>query len=291
MYYRRKLLLALLEIFDSNLKNTDCEKLLFNECKMARKHHYDFFPYRFGPFSFLSYYDKRRLTDLGLLRATSDFALNTKHSFFAELESVDQKSLLMLKESGLLGKRLIKKTYKENPQYTCRSEILDELFGKDEIRQFRQSWNTSTESTIFTLGYEGETIDSFIYKLIANNIMAIVDVRSNPQSMKHGFSKRSFSVYVEKAGIKYFHIPELGIPSAMRKGLDRSISRKQLFAKYKRFMLPKQQEAQSKLLQLITEYSRIALVCFEADYNACHRHTLVESLRKDELLKKPVVHL
>ena len=30
MYYRRKLLLALIEVFDGNLKSTDCEKLLFN---------------------------------------------------------------------------------------------------------------------------------------------------------------------------------------------------------------------------------------------------------------------
>ena len=67
MYYRRKLLLALLEVFDGNLNNTDCEKLLFNFCKVTGSNHYDFFPYRFGPFSFVSYYDKRRLTaDLSL---------------------------------------------------------------------------------------------------------------------------------------------------------------------------------------------------------------------------------
>ena len=29
MYYRRKVLLALLEVFGGSLKNTDCEKLLF----------------------------------------------------------------------------------------------------------------------------------------------------------------------------------------------------------------------------------------------------------------------
>ena len=33
-------------------------------------------------------------------------------------------------------------------------------------------------------------------KLIANNIMAVVDVRNNPQSMKYGFSKKSFKQYI-----------------------------------------------------------------------------------------------
>ncbi len=73
MYYRRKVLLALIEVFDSNLNNMDCEKLLFNFCELTKKNHYDFFPHRFGPFSYVSYYDKRRLTELGLLKNTRDF--------------------------------------------------------------------------------------------------------------------------------------------------------------------------------------------------------------------------
>src|SRR5215510_3771413 len=109
MYYRRKLLLALIEVFDGDLKSTDCEKLLFNFCKITGKNHYDFFPHRFGPFSFVSYYDKGRLTALGLLKNTQNFQLNTRHSYLKELNQSDKKVLLDLKASGLRGKRLIKK--------------------------------------------------------------------------------------------------------------------------------------------------------------------------------------
>jgi hypothetical protein len=56
MYYRRKILLALIEVFGGSLQSTDCEKLLFNFCQQTGKNHYDFFPYKYGPFSFLSYY-------------------------------------------------------------------------------------------------------------------------------------------------------------------------------------------------------------------------------------------
>jgi len=291
MYYRRKLLLGLLEIFGGNLNNTDCEKLLFNACKMTSKNHYDFFPYRFGPFSFISYYDKRRLTELGLLKSAQDFKLATKHSYFKELEVSDKEALIALRASGLLGKRLIKKTYKENPQFTSRSEVLGKLFTAEEIKKLQSSWNTDQKPSVFTIGYEGKTIDAFLDILISNNIMAVADIRNNPHSMKYGFSKKSFSDYIEKAGMKYFHIPELGIPSVMRRGLGRGISHEKLFNKYKVDLLPKQNEARAKLIDLIAKYTRVTLVCFESDHSLCHRHVLTQYLQKEEALKKPVVHL
>ncbi len=291
MYYRRKLLLALIEVFDGNLSNTDCEKLLFNFCKMTGKNHYDFFPYHYGPFSFITYYDKRRLTDTGMLKSTSDFQLNISRSFLSEIKPTDKAALMKLKTSGLRGKTLVRKTYIENPQYTARSKIISDLFGDEEIKRLQFTWNIDTTPFIFTLGYEGLTIDAFLYKLIANNIMGLVDVRNNPQSMKFGFSKKSFSDYVEKAGIKYFHIPELGIPSEMRKGLGTRVSHEKLFHKYETELLPNQEQAQKKLVGLIEKYPRIALTCFESHHHLCHRHTLIEYLEKQKSLQKPIIHL
>lgn len=291
MYYRRKLLLALLEVFDGSLKRTDCEKLLFNFCQTTGKNHYDFFPYQYGPFSFLSYYDKRRLTELNLLKATDDFELKTAYSYLKEITPADKAELLKLKASGLRGRNLIRKTYREYPQFASRSKIAVELFDTEEIKQIQFAWNTDKKPFIYTLGYEGLTIDAFLNKLIANNIMAVVDVRNNPQSMKYGFSKKSFSDYIEKAGMKYIHIPELGIPSAMRKGLGNSVSYEKLFSKYESDLLPNQEEAKTQLRNLIAKYSRIAMVCFEADHHFCHRHTLIKNLEKEKSLPKPVIHL
>lgn len=291
MYYRRKILLALLEVFDGNLNNTDCEKLLFNFCSDTGKNHYDFFPYRFGPFSFLSYYDKRRLTDLGLLKQTQDFQLNTKHSYLNELAPDDQKALVALKRSGLRGNHLVKKTYSNYPQFTVKSEILGSLFDPEEVKRLQMAWNTDKSPIIFTIGYEGLSIDAFLNKLIAHNIMAVVDVRNNPQSMKYGFSKKSFNDYIVKAGMNYVHIPALGIPSVMRKGLGESVSHERLFQTYETDLLPMQAEARLQLLDLISQYPRIALVCFEANHHYCHRHTLIEYLQKQRVLNKPVFHI
>lgn len=293
MYYRRKILLALVEIYGGSLKRMDCEKLLFNFCQTTDKNFYDFFPYQYGPFSFVSYFDKRRLTELGLLKQIDEFQLNTNHSYLEDLEFADKKALLNFKAriGDLHGDNLVKKTYREFPQFASRSKIVERLFDSSELKQIQFAWNKDTKPFVFTLGYEGLTIDAFLNKLINNNIFAVVDVRNNPQSMKYGFSRKSFKQYIENAGMKYFHIPELGIPSSMRKGLGTSVSHKSLFLKYETELLPDQEEAQKRLVGLIAEYSRIALVCFEADYHFCHRNTLVEHLQKKNPLSSPVLHL
>lgn len=291
MYYRRKILLALIEAFGGDLHNTDCEKLLFSFCKVTGRNYYDFFPHRFGPFSIVSYYDKQRLAELGLLKHAQSFSLNTKHSYLEDLRPSDKRAMLVLKASNARGSKLIRKIYQENPQFTSRSEILEKMFDSEEVKFFKFAWNTDKSPLVLTIGYEGETIDSFLYKLISNNVTAVIDIRNNPQSMKFGFSKNSFKDYVEKTGMKYFHIPELGIPSAMRKGLGQKISYQKLFEKYENKLLPEQNEAKDYLLELIDKYSRVALVCFESDHNCCHRNTLIQYLKKKRVLKRPVLHL
>ncbi|MEK6752161.1 MAG: DUF488 family protein, partial [Chloroflexota bacterium] len=198
--YRRKILLALIEVFGGSLQSTDCEKLLFNFCQQSKKNHYDFFPHKFGPFSIVSYYDKRRMIDLGLLKQADDFQLNTKHSYLKELTPTDKAALLRFKSNmgDLRGDKLVKKTYRDFPHFTSRSKIASRHFALDEIKQLKFAWNTETKPAVFSIGYEGLTIDSFLNKLIANNITVVVDVRNNPQSMKYGFSKKSFKRIIPK---------------------------------------------------------------------------------------------
>ncbi len=293
MYYRRKILLALIEVFGGSLQSTDCEKLLFNFCQQTGKNHYDFFPYKYGPFSFLSYYDKRRLVEMGLLKSADDFQLNTRRSYLSELAPADKTALLKFRAQigDLRGDKLVKKIYREFPQYTSRSKIAGRYFTVDEIGQLQFAWNTDTKPALFSIGYEGLTIDSFLHKLIANNITVVVDVRNNPQSMKYGFSKKSFKQYIESAGMKYIHIPELGIPSAMRRGLGESVSHKALFKAYENELLPKQEVAIKQLIDLTNQNERIALVCFEADHHFCHRHALIEHLQEHKSFKRAVIHL
>jgi uncharacterized protein (DUF488 family) len=109
--------------------------------------------------------------------------------------------------------------------------------------------------------------------------------------LKFGFSKKNFKQFIENAEMKYIHIPELGIPPEMRKGLGTRISHSKLFQKYQTKLLPKQDVAIKQLMDLTNKNERIALVCFESNHHLCHRHTLTEYLQKKRSFKRKVIHL
>ena len=293
MNYRRKVLLALIETFDGALKKTDCQKLLFLFCQYTNKNYYDFFPHKFGSFSYLVYQDKKRLTDLNLLSKSENFELLKSGTFTGQLKSEEQSVLrhLKLKFHGPLGKELIRKVYLDYPQFACRSTVLSDIMKPAEIDQIRLAWNTDQTPTLFTIGYEGLSIDAYLHKLISNNIRALIDVRKNPISMKYGFSKTKLKYYIENAGLKYFHIPELGIPSVLRSNLKGPADHQRLFQYYFTQILPKQADALERLTKLHSQYTRTALTCYEADYHSCHRYKLAEYLQDNAAFDATIVHL
>ena len=103
------------------------------------------------------------------------------------------------------------------------------------------------EARIFTIGYEGRSLDAFLNTLIANNIKALVDIRNNPVSMKYGFTGRSLKHYVEETGIKYISIPQLGIESRHRKNLNNQEDYINLFKIYEREILPQRNDKMARL--------------------------------------------
>lgn len=293
MFYRRKILLALLESFGGSLKRTDCQKLLFLFCQRRGKNYYDFFPYKYGSFSFLLYQDKNRLTDLGLLDDQDIFQLSGHHSFSKDIFLKDRLVLqALVQEIGTLrGKNLIRKAYLECPSYASRSKIASEVLKQSEYEKISRMWNKDKTPCLFTMGYEGLSIDAYLNILLSNNVSAIVDVRKNPLSMKYGFSKTKFAYYAQNAGILYFHIPDLGISSNLRQDLKTPTAYQKLFEFYITQILPQQTNAIEELKAILHKQERIAITCFERDHQFCHRHKIVEYLEADPCFDIPVVHL
>ncbi|OPY83950.1 MAG: hypothetical protein A4E71_02809 [Smithella sp. PtaU1.Bin162] len=126
---------------------------------------------------------------------------------------------------------------------------------------------------MFTIGYEGITIESYINKLIQNDIRLLCDVRNNPLSRKYGFSKTMLAKILQELDIAYVHIPELGIVSEKRKNLNDQTDYKALFDEYRETLLRKK-EYIDKVFDLLRVQKRIALTCFEKDPLYCHRHVL-----------------
>ena len=294
MYYRQKILLGLIEAFGGSLPRTDCQKLLFMFCQHANKNYYDFYPHKYGAYSSVAAHDKITLAQKGFLKDTSDFQIEGGQSFLDGLAPNDRyvltnKMIPMYK--GLRGKVLLRQIYVNYPAFTCRSEILTDTLKPSELAHVRRVWNTDQSFCLFTIGYEGLTIDAYLHKLISNNIATVADVRSNPQSMKFDFKKAKFRQHIENTGIKYCHIPELGIPSNKRQNLKSEAEYQQLFKEYEEEIIVKQPEAIQRLLNLFYQSKRIALTCFESEHRRCHRYKLANHLRGTPQFKAPVIHL
>jgi uncharacterized protein (DUF488 family) len=293
MFYRRKILLALLEAFGGDLANTDFQKLLFLYCRRSNSTHYDFFPYKFGGFSLVSYHDKRKLIEVGILANADRFKLSTSKSYLKELKSTDRNSIrnFAAQAKNLRGKRLVRAAYKEYPEYAVRSEIASTVFTQEELQEIKKRFEPETKPTIMTIGYEGKSIDAYLNKLIRNGVIALIDVRKHPISRKYGFSKTKLSSFMENASISYYHLSGLGISSKLRKGLNGIESYRKLFEVYEKQILPENQEALEKLRDIFEKHQRIALACYEKEYIMCHRHKLAKVLQNNLNTIYPISHL
>ena len=276
MFYRRKIVLALLEAFGGSLAPTDCQNLLLLFCQRRGKNYYDFFPHNSSAYSFLLYQDKARLISLGLLADQDVFTKSNQELFFPQT----------LKEDQFVLQSLVTEVRRMRSTQTASS-----VLPHSEYAQVQQKWHTDTTPCLFTLGYEGLSIDAYVSILLANNITALIDVRKNPLSMKYGFSKTKLRDYLRQLNIAYFHIPALGIPSALRKELNNASAYESLFDYYRLHILPEQEEAIEQVKAIIYTQGRAVLTCFEADAQYCHRHEITEYLEKDVPFVLPVIHL
>ena len=79
--------------------------------------------------------------------------------------------------------------------------------------------------------------------------------------------------------IKYIHIPELGISSKQRKAIK---DKKILFQDFRTNLTSNGSYYLNKIIELAITYKRIALTCFEANPEECHR-SIVAKIIYDEL--------
>lgn len=141
---------------------------------------------------------------------------------------------------------------------------------------------------IVSLGYEGKTIDRFVEILVEHGVGVVADVRLNPISRKPGFSKTRFKEALEDAGIRYEHLRPLGNDKDNREPFwtgkiseGRAVFRKSI----------KNEMARSALkdLAMLAKSNVVAVVCFEADEENCHRHVVIDEITRREQV--PVVQV
>ncbi len=293
MFYRRKVILALLQAFGGELEKIRLQKLLFLFCKKQDKAEYDFIPYKFGCYSYSANADLTTMVGKKMLSETaSHFKSNEKTDYAKVLKLADQRILAQVKI--LYGKMdsnaLMTHTYKNFPFYAINSVKAEEILDKEDYRKVQNSKPQNNEKMLFTIGYEGVSVEAYLNKLIKYNIKVLVDVRSNPLSMKYGFSKSQLNKFCENLDIKYVHYPDVGIHSDHRQELNTQADYDKLFVSYKKD-LPKTIATQEAILKLIEDNDRIALTCFEANICQCHRKHLAEAIESRPKFKYEVKHI
>ncbi len=132
MFYRQKLLLALLESFGGKLNNRDLQKYLFLFTQRFQlEKSYDFVPYKFGCFSFQSYADRRNLAVTGVLTADDQWQLKGKGYLDAVTPDDRQKIQQFQKQYSLISSDdLVREVYRNYPYYAIKSEIASRLLAK-----------------------------------------------------------------------------------------------------------------------------------------------------------------
>lgn len=270
-----------MQLFDGQLDKIRLQKLLFLFTNKQLKAEYDFIPYKFGCFSYSANADMTAMVTRGFLNEDEkSFERNDRIDYLKQLKPADLKLLLEVKDNygKMSAKALMKHTYINFPFYAIKSEAAENILTKDELDKVTKARPKGNKTVLFTIGYEGVSLEEYLVRLLKNDVKVLVDVRNNPLSMKYGFSKSQLTKYCASLGIDYVHIPEVGIQSDQRQELKTQSDYDKLFDFYRKNNLSKTINSQNEILKLLKQYKRIALTCFEANICQCHRKHLAEAI-------------
>jgi len=133
------------------------------------------------------------------------------------------------------------------------------------------------ERLLYTIGYEKALLKDVVATLAAVGVSSLIDVRDRPISRRPGFSKRQLAAAVEEAGVRYIHLQALGTPPE-----GRLANRRREWDRFWGIVDEKlaRPEAELALLEA-AEIARAAascLLCYESDWQTCHRRRVAELL-------------
>ncbi|MDR2086494.1 MAG: DUF488 family protein [Dysgonamonadaceae bacterium] len=291
-YYRRKLLLGLIQKLGGEVLSTPLQKNLFLLTRQQKEKSFDFIPYKYGCFSLQANNDLNVLEKMGYVKkrhngTSTVWQLSSDDGFIDQLRAEDKAILNYIYNTFRIynSNDLIKYTYVNYPFWAINSIILDDILGAEEKEKVLLQKRNISEKCLFTIGYEGKTLETYINLLIINNIKVLCDVRKNPLSKKWGFSKSLLKDACEKVDIKYVHIPQLGIESEERHNLKTFSDYKRLFETYEKTTLIANNSYLLSIIEILRENQRVALTCFEKDVSMCHRGVIAKNLMTLDALK------
>jgi uncharacterized protein (DUF488 family) len=150
----------------------------------------------------------------------------------------------------------------------------------------RAIWNDGRsieDADFFTFGYSGRPTEEVLDLLKSAGVATVVDIRFSPVSMyKPDFSKSNLCRIVEAHGLTYLHLPELGVPKAIRVLAAERGTRDVIWEWYDTNIVDEFVGTNLHFFLNIADHP-MALMCVEIDPRACHRHRLFEALEDQGL--------
>jgi uncharacterized protein (DUF488 family) len=138
----------------------------------------------------------------------------------------------------------------------------------------------SRHLNLYTLGYQGVDVNTYVRKLKAAGVGVVADVRETPWSHKRGFCKNILSSGLSEAGIEYVHIKSAGNPKENRRTAPDMAECLRRYGAY----LKENPVGVTDLIELVRMAAlrnrTVCLTCFEKDANDCHRSILVDAMRR-----------
>lgn len=293
MLMRQKTLLDMLRQAGTSLPPTVFVKLMFllrHETVVGSDPaFYDFLPYKYGPFSFTLYRELACLRQSGHVNPEEDaISLRAAHPSRDEAQAAAPHAFVQAAVSDVLGRygrmrqdTLIGLVYTRYPWYALNSELPQRSLAS-------VGPPPKAAPAVYTVGYEGKSVDAFFNDLIKRGIAVVVDVRANPVSRKYGFSRMRLAEISKRLGLEYRHMPSLGIPSSARADLSDFASYQRLLHRYEHAMLPERSVDIADLGSLMRSRPS-ALLCVEKDVRCCHRSRLASAVA--EVTGLEVVHI
>jgi hypothetical protein len=283
---RQKLVMALLAANGGTLDRVDFQKLLFlftQQCEQNPS--YEFVPFKKGCFSFTAMADKRGLVEKGLLADSEDWQLTEAGKEKADVIPKDLRWKLTLfsdRRKQLRGDSLVASVYRAYPYWATHSRIAPSVLAGDDaaLAAIEKARPVRAVSVLCSIGYEGRSLEGYLNALLKAGVSVLCDVRKNAFSRKFGFSKAMLASVCPDLGIRYEHVPELGIESGERQELNELADYQRLFLKYERTVLPMQTDALERIAAWVKSGECVALTCFERLPEYCHRTRVAHAVEK-----------
>ena len=142
---------------------------------------------------------------------------------------------------------------------------------------------------LYTIGYQGRSIDEVIALLCQHEVEFLIDVRESPWSRRAEFRKETLARAVQGAGIIYEHWPALGSLRRIRQAYRRDGDWSRFEERFRAYLATRAETLDS--LTALAEQYTVCLLCYERSPDRCHRCLVAEAVRDLAVGELEVVHL